>query len=114
MMKNRVSSGRHGIIRNSGYKLVVTLLVVVCLDVLGALSSANDRTTVDKGNVRLPGLSTRFNKFAEYCLYSQLIIARDLSRVDGRSKVLLHPWERFQDVDRRGMESLVSSRMVTS
>jgi hypothetical protein len=47
-------------------------------------------------------------------LYSQLIIARDLSRVDGRSKVLLHPWERFQDVDRRGMESLVSSRMVTS
>lgn len=102
MMKNRVSIDRHGIIRsNSGCRLVVTLLVIVCLDVLGALSSANDRTTVDKGNVRLPGLSTRFNKFAEYCLYSQQIIARDLSRVDGRSKVLLHPWERFQDVDRR-------------
>jgi len=87
---------------NSGCRrLVVTLLLVVCLDVLGALSSANDRTTVDIGNVRLPGLSTRFNKFAEYCLHSQQIIARDLSKVDGRSKVLLHPWERFQDVDRR-------------
>ena len=80
---------------------MVTLLLVVCLDVLGVLRSANDRTTVDIGNVRLPGLSTRFNKFAEYCLNSQQIIARDLSKVDGRSKVLLHPWERFQDVDRR-------------
>ena len=101
-----------GILRSSSSRcrLVIALLMVVCMDVLLALSSANDRTTVAatltaevvKGNnVRLPGLSTRFNQFAEYCLHSQQSIARDLNRIDGRSTVILHPWERFQDVDRR-------------
>jgi len=73
------------------------LSIVHKLNAMDAID--NDRAAA--GNARLPGLSKRFNQFAEFCLQSQQNIIRDVNRADGRSTVALHPWERFQDPDRR-------------